>query len=36
MQANAMSRDYSWRVSANHYVDSYVAALRARGIVPLE
>ena len=36
LQHNAMSRDYSWRASANHYVDAYVAALRARGIVPLE
>ncbi|MEO8539607.1 MAG: glycogen synthase [bacterium] len=36
LQKNAMGRDYSWRVSANHYVDTYIAALRARGIVPLE
>jgi len=36
LQQNAMSRDYSWRASANHYVEAYVAALRAKGIVPLE
>jgi starch synthase len=36
LQQNAMSRDYSWRASANHYVEVYIAALRARGIVPLE
>ena len=36
LQQNGMSRDYSWRASANQYVDSYIAALRARGIVPLE
>ena len=36
LQNNAMSRDYSWRASANHYVETYIAALRARGIVPLE
>ncbi len=36
MQQNAMSRDYSWRTSANHYLDAYVAALRSRGIVPLD
>ncbi len=36
IQQNGMSRDYSWRASANHYVDTYIAALRARGIVPLE
>jgi len=36
LQQNAMSRDYSWRASANHYVEAYIAALRARGIVPLE
>ncbi len=28
-----MSRDYSWRASANQYVDSYIAALRAREVV---
>jgi hypothetical protein len=31
-----MSRDYSWRVAANHYLDAYSAALRARGIFPIE
>lgn len=36
LQLNGMSRDYSWRASAMHYVETYVAALRARGIVPLE
>jgi starch synthase len=36
IQQNAMSRDYSWRASATHYVEAYIAALRARGIVPLE
>lgn len=36
LQQNAMGRDYSWRASANHYVDAYVAALRSRGIVPFE
>jgi len=36
LQRNAMSRDYSWRASATHYVEAYIAALRARGIVPLE
>ncbi len=36
LQENGMSRDYSWRASATHYVETYVAALRARGIVPLE
>lgn len=36
MQHNAMSRDYSWRASANHYVETYVSALRSRGIVPFE
>lgn len=36
LQANGMSRDFSWRASATHYVETYVAALRARGIVPLE
>jgi starch synthase len=36
LQENGMSRDYSWRASATHYVETYVGALRARGIVPLE
>ncbi|MCC6383100.1 MAG: glycogen synthase [Dehalococcoidia bacterium] len=36
LQANGMSRDYSWRASAIRYVETYVEALRARGIVPLE
>lgn len=36
IQQNAMSRDYSWRASANHYVEAYIAALRAKGIVPLD
>jgi starch synthase len=36
LQRNAMSRDYSWRVAANHYLDAYSAALRARGIFPIE
>ncbi|HMO54711.1 MAG TPA: glycogen synthase [Tepidiformaceae bacterium] len=36
LQSNGMSRDYSWRASATHYVEVYTAALRARGIVPLE
>jgi starch synthase len=36
LQRNAMSRDFSWRASAIHYVEAYTAALRARGIVPLE
>ncbi|MBA4179108.1 MAG: hypothetical protein C0506_00825 [Anaerolinea sp.] len=36
LQANGMSRDFSWRASATHYVETYNAALRARGIVPLE
>lgn len=36
LQRNGMTRDYSWRASAIHYVDAYTAALRARGIVPLE
>ena len=30
------SRCASWRASATHYVEAYIAALRARGIVPLE
>lgn len=33
---NGMTRDFSWRASATHYVEAYVCALRARGIVPLE
>lgn len=36
LQENGMSRDYSWKASAVRYVDTYVAALRARGIVPLD
>ena len=36
LQQNGMSRDYSWSASATHYVEAYVAALRSRGIVPLE
>ncbi len=36
VQTNGMSRDYSWRASATHYVEAYTAALRARGIVPRE
>ncbi len=36
LRENGMSRDYSWRASATHYVETYVAALRARGIVPRE
>lgn len=36
LQQNGMSRDYSWRASANHYLEAYVAALRAKGIVPLD
>lgn len=36
LQENGMARDLSWRASAIHYVETYVAALRARGIVPLE
>ena len=36
LQQNAMGRDYSWRASATHYVEAYIAALRARGIVPLD
>ncbi|HEX6031277.1 MAG TPA: glycogen synthase [Tepidiformaceae bacterium] len=36
LQENGMSRDYSWNASAAHYVEAYVAALRARGIVPRE
>ena len=36
LRENGMSRDFSWRASATHYVETYVAALRARGIVPRE
>ncbi len=36
LQQAGMSRDHSWTTSALHYVEVYVAALRARGIVPLE
>ncbi|MGE0597910.1 MAG: glycogen synthase [Dehalococcoidia bacterium] len=36
LQRNAMSRDYSWRAAANHYIDAYRAALRAKGIFPQE
>ena len=36
LQSNGMSRDFSWRASATHYIETYIAALRARGIVPLE
>jgi starch synthase len=36
LQLNGMARDHSWRASAVHYVETYIAALRARGIVPLE
>ena len=36
LQQTGMQRDFSWRASATHYVDTYVAALRARGILPLE
>lgn len=36
LQANGMSRDYSWRASATHYVEAYISALRSRGIVPRE
>src|SRR6185312_329490 len=36
LQKTGMTRDYSWRASAIHYVETYLAALRARGIVPLE
>jgi starch synthase len=34
LQQNGMSRDFSWRASATHYVEAYRAALRARGIAP--
>lgn len=36
LQQNGMHRDYSWRASAIHYVETYNAALRARGILALE
>ncbi|MGH2633882.1 MAG: glycogen synthase [Tepidiformaceae bacterium] len=36
LQTNGMTHDYSWRASAIHYVETYLAALRCRGIVPLE
>lgn len=36
LQRNGMSRDYSWRASATHYVEAYTSALRARGIMPME
>lgn len=36
IQQNGMSRDFSWSASATHYVETYIAALRSRGIVPLE
>ena len=36
LQLNGMSRDYSWGASASRYVEVYLAALRSRGIVPLE
>ena len=36
VQKQGMSRDYSWRASAAHYVETYIGALRARGIVPRE
>jgi len=36
LQENGMSRDYSWHASAIHYVETYRAALRARGIAPIE
>ncbi len=36
LQENGMSRDYSWKASAAHYIETYVAALRARGILPLD
>jgi starch synthase len=36
LQQNAMARDYSWRASANHYVETYIDALRAKGIVVLD
>ena len=36
LQVAGMSHDFSWNASAKHYVDIYIAALRSRGIVPLE
>ena len=36
LQTAGMSHDFSWNASAKHYVDIYVAALRSRGVVPLE
>ncbi len=36
LMRNGMTRDFSWRASATHYIDAYICALRARGIVPLE
>ena len=36
LQEMGMSRDHSWGASASHYVETYVAALRARGIVAFE
>ncbi|MGE5595580.1 MAG: glycogen synthase [Hyphomicrobiales bacterium] len=36
LRQNGMARDYSWRASATHYVETYITALRSRGIVPLE
>ena len=35
LQQMGMSRDHSWGASATHYVETYVAALRVRGIVPM-
>lgn len=36
LQQSGMARDYSWRASATHYVETYIQALHSRGIVPLE
>jgi starch synthase len=36
LQQTGMARDLSWRASASHYVETYTAALRSRGIVPIE
>ncbi|MEP6871781.1 MAG: glycogen synthase [Anaerolineaceae bacterium] len=36
LQVAGMSKDFSWNASAKHYVDVYIAALRSRGIVPLQ
>ena len=36
LRENGMAKDYSWHASATHYVETYIAALRSRGIVPLE